>query len=51
MKPFRAILLLFPCSLSRLATPLKPFMDNLFFDTFFLPFPCVLSGIIGKILR
>ena len=33
---------------ARLATPLKPIMDNMFFDTFFLPFPIVWSGIIGK---
>ena len=36
---------------ARLATPIKPFMDNLFFDTFFFfLFPIVLFGLIGSIL-
>ena len=35
---------------ARLATPIKPFMDNLFFDTFSFLFPIVLFGLIGSIL-
>ena len=33
---------------ARLATPLVPFMDNLYLDSFFLLFLIALSGITGK---
>ena len=35
---------------ARLATPITPYMDNLFFDTFSFLFPIVLYGLIGSIL-